>query len=195
MPAILSKTYSGEGSEPVEFLKGTGGEEQRISGLFEAVFTASEGAEEGSVIGRLVRNLLSDTPSEDIQVFTGIENAELAGGAIFTRLTYADDPRKVFILSPMAVATEWQGKGVGQALLTHALAALRADGVDVVITYGDPAFYGKVGFMALSEADAASPLPLSLPVGWIGQSLNDDALAPLQGRCACVPALRNPDIW
>lgn len=64
----------------MEFLKGTGGEEQRIVGLFEAVFTASEGAEEGRVIGRLVRNLLSDTPSEDIQVFTGIENAELAGG-------------------------------------------------------------------------------------------------------------------
>ncbi|WP_297340602.1 N-acetyltransferase [Pseudophaeobacter sp.] len=179
----------------MEFLNGTGGDEQRIVGLFEAVFTASEGAEEGGIIGRLVYNLLSDTPREDIQIFTSIENAELTGAAIFSRLTYADDPRQVFILSPMAVATDQQGKGGGQALLNHALTALRAGGVDVVITYGDPAFYGKVGFMALREADAASPLPLSFPEGWIGQSLNGAPLQPLQGNCTCVPALRDPGIW
>lgn len=179
----------------MEFLNGSGGDEQRIVGLFEAVFTSSEGAEEGAAIGRLVRNLLRDTPSEDIYIFVGIDNADLAGGAIFSRLTYADDLRQVFILSPMAVATEWQGKGVGQALLNHALTALRMSGVDVVITYGDPAFYGKVGFVALREADAAPPLPLSLPEGWIGQSLKGAKLAPLQGASTCVSALRDPDFW
>lgn len=179
----------------MEFFNATGADEPQLVDLFERVFTVSEGAEEGGVIGRLVRNLMRDTPPEDIHIFTGFEKADLVGGAIFSRLAYADDPRQVFILSPMAVATEWQGKGVGQALLNHALTVLRSGGVDVAITYGDPAFYSKVGFKVLSEADAASPLPLSLTGGWIGQSLNGATLAPLRGRCTCVPALRDPSIW
>lgn len=124
-----------------------------------------------------------------------LDHREAIGVAIFSRLTYADDPRSVFILSPMAVATDRQGKGVGQALLNHALSVLSDTGVAVAITYGDPAFYGKVGFLPLDEATAAPPLPLSFPTGWIGQSLTDERLYPLQGTCTCVAALNDPAIW
>jgi predicted N-acetyltransferase YhbS len=179
----------------MKFSKEIEGRENEIVGLFKATFTDSEGADEGALIGSLVNDFLVDTPQRDIHVFTAMENGALIGAAIFSRLTYSDDPRIVFILSPMAVATDRHAEGIGQALLTHALKVLREEGVDVVITYGDPAFYGKLGFAPLSEATAPPPLPLSHPEGWIGQSLTEATLAPLQGNCACVEALNAPDLW
>lgn len=179
----------------MDFSVERGGAEEQIADLFSATFTASEGAGEGALIRRLVSNLLGSTDPKDIYVFTAIDEGDCIGGAIFSRLTYADDPRAVFILSPMAISTNRQGEGIGQALLTHALPVLRDDGVAVAITYGDPAFYGKVGFSPLDQDTAASPLPLSFPVGWIGQSLTDAPLHPLKGNCTCVPALNDPAIW
>lgn len=179
----------------MEFSRDIAGREQDLVDLFETTFAASEGAEEGMLIGGLVRALLSGTPKDDIHVFTARDNGTLIGGAIFSRLTYEDDPRTVFILSPMAVLPEHQGQGVGQALLTYALSKLREGGVDVAITYGDPAFYGRVGFRLLTETAAAPPFALSQPVGWIGQSLTGAALTPLQGKSRCVEALNIPDVW
>ena len=176
----------------MEFLNKSEGLEDQIVDLFVSTFTASEGVDEGSLIGDLASNLLSSTLKDDIYVFTAFENGEAIGGAIFSRLAYSDDPRSVFILSPMAIAPDRHGEGVGQALLNYALSVLRDNGVAVAITYGDPVFYSKVGFQPLDEVTAAPPLPLSLPMGWIGQSLTDEPLHALQGKSTCVAALNNP---
>lgn len=179
----------------MDFSVNADGANEQIVSLFSATFTASEGTDEGDLIGTLVSKLLGSTQPNDIYVFTAIDEGEIIGGAIFTRLLYADDTRSVYILSPMAVATNRQGEGVGKALLNHALAVLRDDGVAVAITYGDPTFYSKVGFLPLDKDTAASPLPLSVPMGWVGQSLTDKPLLPLKGKCTCVSALNDPAIW
>lgn len=179
----------------MEFSDSSDGVEKRIVDLFTETFTASEGAEEGDLIGRFADALLRDTAKDDIYVFTALDQGQFIGCAIFSRLIYAQDLREVFILSPMAVATDRQGHGIGRALLTHALSVLRDNGVSVAITYGDPAFYAKVGFFPLDEATAAPPLPLSFPYGWIGQSLTGTALLPLQGKSTCVSALNDPALW
>ena len=181
------------------------GRESVIVDLFRETFAASEGASEGTSIGALVRDLLDGTLPEDIRVFIA-EDAEDAedeaaedgtpiAAAVFTRLSYPQDARTVFLLSPLAVATARQGFGIGQELLGQALEALRSDGVDVVATYGDPAFYGKVGFAPLSQDTAQPPLPLSRPEGWLGRALNADGFAPLAGPSTCVMALRDPHLW
>jgi predicted N-acetyltransferase YhbS len=179
----------------MEFSSNFSGLEQRIEDLFRSTFTDSEGTEEGALIGELVRNLLNGTADDDIHVFLARAGDDLVAAAVFTRLTYSGDPRVVFLLSPMAVAPQWQGKGVGQRLLTHALASLREEGIDVAITYGDPAFYGKVGFETLTESIAPPPLPLSQPEGWIGQSLTKEPLTALEGSSTCVAALNDPSFW
>ena len=168
---------------------------QEIIDLFTASFTASEGKKEGTLIGGLVRSLLQDTAMDDIFVFIAEEQGTVVGAIVFTRLIYDNDNRTVFLLSPMAVATKHQGKGIGRAILNFALAELRKGDVDVVITYGDPAFYGKVGFMPLSETIAPAPLTLSYPHGWIGQSLNKKKFTVLKGPCSCVAPLNNPVFW
>jgi predicted N-acetyltransferase YhbS len=165
-----------------------------IVALFTDTFAASERAEEGALIGGLVEKML-ETPAQELRVFTASDAGQLLGCICFTRLTYPEDPRHVMLLSPVAVATAAQGKGVGQALITHGLNALRAEGIDVAITYGDPAFYGRVGFQALTEEMAPPPLPLSHPEGWIGQSLSGADLSPLKGPSSCVAALNKPDYW
>jgi putative acetyltransferase len=95
----------------------------------------------------------------------------------------------------MAVAPERQGQGIGQALLFHALEALRSEGIQIAVTYGDPNFYRRVGFMPMSEDQARAPLPLSLPHGWIGQSLIEEQMPVLKGPSICVSALNRSDVW
>ncbi len=166
-----------------------------ISALFTKTFTASEGKGEGALIGALVRRLLSDTPQADIATFTVEREDTPIGAVIFSRMRYAEDPRVVFILSPMAVVPTEQGKGLGQALIQFGLERLRERGVDVVLTYGDPAFYGKMGFQVIDETVARAPLALSQPEGWLGQSLTASALSPLEGPAQCVDALNDPAYW
>jgi predicted N-acetyltransferase YhbS len=173
----------------------TQGREDSIMDLFRATFTASEGAEEGALIGDLVRNLLASTAQPDRFVFIAEEEGAIIGGIFFSRLIYEQDQRTVFVLAPVAVATEQQGKGIGQRLLNHGLAVLRSAGVDIAMTYGDPGYYAKVGFRPISEADAAAPFKLQHPEGWLAQSLIDQAITPLKGPSRCVEALNDPVFW
>ncbi|WP_026986038.1 GNAT family N-acetyltransferase [Fodinicurvata fenggangensis] len=179
----------------MEILAGFEEREQEIVDLFTAVFTASEGPEEGQLIGDLVSNLLYGTPNKDMFVFTAVANEAVMGAIIFSRLIYDKDERSVFLLAPIAVATGQQGKGVGQTLLSHGLAALREAGVDIVMTYGDPNYYSRMGFTPLTEALAPAPFRLSQPEGWQGQSLTACKMTPLKGPARCVEALDDPAYW
>ncbi len=166
-----------------------------IVGLFAAAFADSEGPEEGQVIGALARNLIQNTNPDDIFVYSARDDDELVGCIVFSRMTFAQDERRVFILSPVAVKTNQQGKGTGVALLTYGLRALRGNGVDVAITYGDPKYYVKVGFAPITDQDAKPPFTLRQPEGWLAQSLTQRRLDPLKGASHCVDALNNPDYW
>lgn len=169
--------------------------QKELIDLFATTFTASEGPDEGGLIGELVHDLLATTPTDDIRVFCAEDKGIVIGAAIFTRLTYPADPHIVFLLSPMAVAPDRQRQGIGQALLRHALKALRSEGIHIACTYGDPDFYGRVGFRPITEDQARAPLPLSLPHGWIGLSLTGGQMPTLQGPSTCVSALNRSDIW
>lgn len=168
---------------------------QAIVELFRATFTDSEGADEGAVIGDFVAALLSTTPAKDIFVFSALDGDMVQASAVFTRLRYPQDNRTAFILSPMAVATAQQGKGLGQRLMHHALDQLRDAGVDVALTYGDINFYSRVGYRQIDESVAQAPLPLSFPEGWLAQSLTKAGLAPMKGASTCAEALNDPVLW
>jgi putative acetyltransferase len=166
-----------------------------LSALFAAVFSASEGPQEGRAIGDLVHRLLKDTPRDELVVFCATEGKTILGAVLFSRLRFAQDSRSVFLLSPMAVRTDRQGTGIGQVLIRHALAHLAEQAVDVVVTYGDPAFYGRTGFRPIPIDVLPPPLPLSHPEGWIAQSLSDQPLSPFAGPSSCVAALNDPAFW
>jgi hypothetical protein len=41
----------------------------------------------------------------------------------------------------------------------------KKQGIDTFMTYGDPAYYGKVGFLPVAEHVVPAPFPLSMPIG------------------------------
>ena len=166
-----------------------------ITALFASTFSDSAGAEEGALIGVLTRRLIAETPAEGLRVFTAWEDGEIVGGIFFTHLTYENDPRTVFMMAPVAVATARQGQGIGQRLIAHGLDAIRREGVHIAVTYGDPAFYGRVGFTPVSDAELPAPQPLQQPQGWIAQSLTDAPLSPVSGPARCVAAFDDPALW
>ena len=151
------------------------------------------------MIARFVASLLETTPSDQLLGCIAHESdadhgGELAAAVFFSRFTLPED-RTAFILSPMAVATDQQGKGIGQALIRFGLEALRQRGVSLVLTYGDPAFYGKVGFTQITEAEIPAPFPLSQPEGWLALSLDGSPLSTAGDETGCVAALRDPALW
>ncbi len=179
----------------MEFTCGVGEAADEIIALFEAAFSAAEGPDEGRMIATLVKNLLSTTRDGDLFVMSAYEEGRLAGCICFSRLSFAQDKRTVFILSPVAVAPGRQGEGVGQALLTFGLGTLREQGIDAAVTYGDPAYYSKVGFSPIDERVAKAPLAMTQPEGWLAMSLTDRPLDPLKGPSRCVEALNDPVYW
>ncbi|ARE41478.1 Acetyltransferase [Rhodovulum sp. P5] len=179
----------------MEFTNSHANRTDDIIRLFKDTFTASEGETEGDLIAGLVARMFDSVAPDDIIVFSALSNGTLVGAVIFTRMIYADDERTVFILSPAAVAPQQQGKGIGQALLSHGMKSLRENGVDVALTYGDPKLYSKLGFEHITEDIARAPLPLSYPEGWLGRSLTTRALMPLQGPPTCVEPLKDPAFW
>ncbi|MCP3662227.1 MAG: N-acetyltransferase [Gammaproteobacteria bacterium] len=167
---------------------------EKIKQLFTKVFSDSEGQAEGLLIGGLVYDLVKSTDSQDIYGFVAIENNQIIGTIIFTRMTFESDDN-AFLLSPVAILTNHQGKGVGQKLIKFGIQRLKEKGVKLVFTYGDPDFYSKVGFRHISEKIAKAPLELTQPEGWLCQSLVGDEIEPISGSSYCVEALNNSEYW
>lgn len=167
---------------------------QQVIGLFTAVFSSSEGEEEGESVGNLVSNLIVKTEPQDLIGCVAIDNGSIAGCIFFSRFTVPGG-QVAFILSPVAIATEAQGTGIGQRLINYGLDHLRSQEVSLVFTYGDPAFYSKIGFEQISEKILKAPFPLSQPVGWLAQSLDGEPIKAMSGSTQCVEALSDPGYW
>lgn len=167
---------------------------EEINQLFIKTFSDSEGESEGLLIGELTNSLMTSTDASDFYCFVATENDEIVGGVIFSRLTF-ESGINAYILSPMAILTEHQGKGIGQELINFGLNILKENGVELAVTYGDPNFYSKVGFSVISEEIIPAPLKLSYPNGWLGQSLVTDRIEPIVGKSYCVEALNKPELW
>ena len=167
---------------------------EAITRLVTAVFSDSEGEAEGQLIGNLARELVSETEERDRYGFVALDAEAVIGAIVFSRLTF-DSGVDAFILAPVAVATARQGEGVGQNLISFGLKRLREEGVELVMTYGDPTFYAKVGFQPVPAETIKPPFPLSQPQGWLGQRLNGDAITPITGSAACVDALNKHEYW
>jgi predicted N-acetyltransferase YhbS len=178
----------------IQFRTCTAKEAKSIQALFVSVFTISEGEAEGKMLGTLVENLFTETTPDQVYCYVATDQDQAIGSLFLSRLTFATTER-VYMLAPVAIATQYQGQGIGKALIRHAIQELRSMGVQSLVTYGDPAFYSKVGFLPLNTDVIRPPYPLSQPIGWLGQSFFHEHIEPIPGTAQCVPAFRNPDYW
>ena len=162
--------------------------------LFKRVFAASEGEAEGQVIADFVANLIATTAPQDLIGCIAEENEIVVGCIFFSRLTVPSG-QVAFILSPVAVSTDFQGTGIGQKLIKYGLDHLKSLNVNLVFTYGDPSYYSKTGFEQINENIVNAPCPLSQPIGWLAQSLDGQVIQPMAGPTHCVEALNDPELW
>lgn len=65
----------------------------------------------------------------------------------------------VLTLSPLAVAPEWQRRGIGSALVRAAVSAADATGASLVTLEGSPTYYGRLGFRPAVGAGITMHLP------------------------------------
>ena len=178
----------------MEFSACSPSDEADIERLFITTFSDSEGPAEGKIIGRLTRDFLNTTDRSDLYCYVAKEDDQIVGGIFFSRITF-ESGINAFILAPVAVRPDHQGKGIGQKLIRFGLDALSKVGVELAITYGDPRFYSKAGFQSVTEAVVPAPLPLHHPEGWLAQTLRGNELEPIAGRSSCVEVLNKPEYW
>ena len=167
---------------------------RQVIRLFTDVFSTSEGADEGKLIGKLAEEMIYQTPSSELIGCIAKQSNAIVGAILFTRFVVPSRQR-AFMLSPVAVSTDAQGTGVGQALITFGLTYLKKQGVELVFTYGDPAYYRKTGFARISENIVQPPYKLSQPIGWLAQALDGSEITAMQGTTQCVDALCNEHYW
>ena len=122
------------------------------------------GAEHGEVVAELVDALRRGDPTA--LSFVSEEADEVVGHVMFSRclLDAARRTVEVASLSPLAVAPEWQRRGIGSALIRRGLQELDERGVPLVFLEGDPRYYSRAGFGPAVEHRFRKP-SLRIPDG------------------------------
>ncbi|WP_372122980.1 GNAT family N-acetyltransferase [Vibrio pomeroyi] len=167
--------------------------------LFTQTFTDSEGENEGKTVGKLANDLLTTTDSTKLLCFVAEDDSSesdstIVGAIIFTPLSF-DDKTKAYLLSPVAVSTQVQKRGIGQKLINFGLETLKEQGVELAVTYGDPSYYSRVGFEQITVEQIPAPFKLSYPHGWLAQSLTGSEIKVTSEQSSCVEALARAEYW
>ncbi|MBD0671478.1 GNAT family N-acetyltransferase [Kitasatospora sp. NPDC091335] len=77
------------------------------------------------------------------------------GHALLTRLRVGDG--KALALAPVAVAPEWQRRGVGELVVRAVLEAAEDAGEKLVVVLGDPEYYERFGFAPAGRHEVTGP--------------------------------------
>jgi predicted N-acetyltransferase YhbS len=115
----------------------------------------------------------------DELAFVAIEKRKLRGSIRFWPILIGG--HAALMLGPLAVQSDQRGRGIGVALMEHALAEARARGHEVVILVGDEPYYARVGFAKLPPGRIRFPGPVD-PSRILGLSLKPGAALNLSGE-------------
>lgn len=93
----------------------------------------------------LIVDALRDAGSLDTSLVAVSEGA-VVGHVALSRARVGDASSGWFLLGPLAVLPESQGRGIGSALVESTLEKLRSAGALGCVLVGDPGYYGRFGF-------------------------------------------------
>ncbi|MEU8262359.1 N-acetyltransferase [Micromonospora sp. NPDC048999] len=134
------------------------------------------GTGHGEIVAELVDALRRDDPNA--LSFVSEEADEVVGHVMFSQCLLDAARRTVGVasLSPLAVAPEWQRRGIGSALIRRGLQELDERGVPLVFLEGDPRYYSRAGFGPAVEHGFRKP-SLRIP-DWAFQVVKLSAYEP-----------------
>jgi len=87
--------------------------------------------------------------------FVALIDKKIVGHIIYTKAKVGK--YEVLTFGPLAVLPEYQGGGVGKALMNQSFAVATDMGFKAVIIYGHPDYYTRVGFERASEYGITTP--------------------------------------
>jgi predicted N-acetyltransferase YhbS len=157
------------------------------------------GPVQGREIVGLVDRLFDDETAEPLLSLVVEEEGRLVGHVLFTRAALEHDGADVAmrILAPLAVAPEFQGKGIGSALIREGLGQLESRGVELVFVLGHPGYYPRFGFRPAGEFGFEAPyeIPLEHADAWMVRALTAGVVGHTRGRIHCAKTLDESRYW
>ena len=118
---------------------------------------------EGEEVAKLAIDFLINYPEDSISIACFVDK-KIIGHITFSQMISKKSiDHKAFILAPLAVSQEFQGKGVGTKLVNEGLNYLIKNEVDAVCVYGDPNFYSRFGFQTSKGKDFIPPINYQRP--------------------------------
>ena len=119
--------------------------------------------EDGTTVAGLVEALrTSGHVRAELVAEAGRGSARAVAGHVLLSRSWVDARRalvEVLVLSPLSVAPELHGRGLGTELLGAAVAAARGLGAPALFREGDPAFYSGRGFEPATPRGFLRPSP------------------------------------
>ena len=126
--------------------------------------------------------------------FVGSVDNALVSHACFTPCSIDGKPDRVSLLGPVAVAPDWQRKGIGSAVVRAGLRHLETAGTASVYVLGDPAYYKRFGFAPDDNVTPPYPLPQEWRGAWQSLNLSGEG-PPLCGKLSVPQAWRRQALW
>ena len=164
------------------------------SDLIRTLHLDAFGKEDGFAVSRLAIDLLADETAKPLLALIAENETDIVGSIIFSTVKVKGSEEIVaYILAPLAVASAFQRKGVGRALIERGLQMLKNRSTDLVFVLGDPKYYSRYGF---SHNHHFSP-PYELPYreAWMAITLKDRAFESANGQILCARSLNSPEHW
>lgn len=120
-------------------------EERRAdSAAIDVVLRDAFGDDHGEAVVRLVAGLRASPAYVPELALVAEDEGRIAGFVAFSRAPLGE--RSVLLLSPLAVATAVQRRGIGSGLVEAALARAEAAGEPLVVLEGVAEYYPRFGF-------------------------------------------------
>ena len=110
--------------------------------------------------------------------FTARIGTLLVGSVRQLPICIGDTP--ALMLGPLTVEPPFRKRGVGRALLDHALADAKKAGHRLIVLVGDEPYYGRVGFKTVPKGTATMPGPVDYSRLLVAE-LVDGAFAGVSG--------------
>jgi len=140
----------------------------------------------------LVRDLLQD-PAVTTSI-VGVIDSRVIAHIVFTACGVSGRPTSAVLLGPLAVTPEWHRQGIGSELVRAGLRQMEQIDTEIVCVLGDPAFYGRLGFLPDMSIEPPFPLPEEYEGAWQLQRLGAGT-APYSGALLVPGQWLQKSLW
>ena len=163
-----------------------------IRNVYMHAFTEGE----NHIVAELAVRILGEETTPETITLVAETGGKIVGHIAFTPVSAKASKNWLgYILAPLGVEPEHQRYGVGKKLVESGIARIKEKAANILFVYGDPDYYGKLGFSASAAKEYLPPYKLQYPFGWQAIVLNGGGANENAVELYCVESLCDPTLW